>query len=83
MKVSIITATYNSAHGIKACLESVFSQDYKNIECIIVDGQSKDQTLEIVYEKKINNPSIKLVSEKDNGIYDALNKGIALASGGR
>lgn len=81
IKVSIITATYNSAHGIEACLDSILSQDYKNIECLIIDGQSKDQTLEIVSKKKINNSCINIVSEFDEGIYDALNKGIALASG--
>jgi glycosyltransferase involved in cell wall biosynthesis len=81
MKVSIITATYNSAHGIEACLESILCQDHENIECIIVDGQSKDQTLEIVSEKQKKHSFIKVVSEADKGIYDALNKGIALASG--
>jgi len=81
IKVSIITATYNSAHGIEACLDSILSQDYKNIECLIIDGQSKDQTLEIVSQKQKNHSCINLVSESDKGIYDALNKGIALASG--
>lgn len=81
IKVSIITATYNSAHGIEACLDSILSQDYKNIECLIIDGQSKDQTLEIVSQKQKSHSCIKIVSESDKGIYDALNKGIALASG--
>ena len=52
MKVSIITATYNSAHGIGACLDSILSQDYKNIECLVIDGNSKDETIEIVLEKQ-------------------------------
>ena len=81
MKVSIITATYNSAASITASLNSVFSQDYKDIECIIIDGDSKDDTLSIIeaYQRKYTN--ITLVSEIDQGIYDALNKGIALATG--
>ena len=81
MKVSIITATYNSAHGIEACLDSILFQDYKNIECLIIDGQSKDQTLEIVSKKQKSYSSIKIVSDSDSGIYDALNKGIKLATG--
>jgi len=81
LKVSIITATYNSAASITASLNSVFSQDYKDIECIIIDGDSKDDTLSIIeaYQRKYTN--ITLVSEIDQGIYDALNKGIALATG--
>ena len=52
MKVSIITATYNSAHGIEACLDSILSQDYKNIECLVIDGKS---------ENLIDNDKIKKV----------------------
>jgi len=81
MKVSIITATYNSAHGIEACLDSILSQDYKNIECLVIDGKSIDQTIEIVLEKQKKHSSINMVSEPDKGIYDALNKGVNLASG--
>ena len=81
MKVSIITATYNSSHGIEACLDSILSQDYKNIECLVIDGKSVDQTIEIVSEKKKKHSSINIVSEPDKGIYDALNKGVNLASG--
>jgi glycosyltransferase involved in cell wall biosynthesis len=81
MKVSIITATYNSAHGIEACLDSILSQDYKNIECLVIDGKSIDQTIEIVSEKQKKHSSINIVSEPDKGIYDALNKGVNLASG--
>lgn len=78
MKVSIITATYNSAATIADTLRSVESQTYKDIEHIIVDGQSKDNTLAIVDEF----PHVaKVISEKDNGIYDAINKGILIASG--
>jgi len=77
MKVSVITATYNSEATIRDTLKSVQDQSYSNIEHIIVDGLSKDKTLEIVKEFD----AIKVVSEKDNGIYDAMNKGIALATG--
>jgi glycosyltransferase involved in cell wall biosynthesis len=79
MKVSIITVTYNSSKTIEQTVQSVIEQTYPNIEYIIVDGLSTDSTLQIIdrYKNKIS----KLVSEKDNGIYDALNKGIALATG--
>ena len=81
MKVSIITATFNSDLGISSCLDSIISQDYKNIECIIIDGKSTDQTLEIISKKKKKHKFIKLFSEVDKGIYDALNKGVYHASG--
>ena len=79
MKISIITATFNSAANIKHCLESINNQRCKKIEHIIIDGASKDKTLEII---KLNtNLASKIISEPDNGIYDALNKGIKLATG--
>ncbi|MCD6354996.1 MAG: glycosyltransferase [Prolixibacteraceae bacterium] len=84
MKISIITATYNSAVHIAGCLESVNSQTYKNIEHIIVDGASTDNTLEIIKSnipKGQANRGTQLISEPDHGIYDALNKGIRLATG--
>ena len=79
MKVSIITVVYNSKNTIKETIESVLHQDYPLIEYIIIDGQSNDGTLDIIkmYKDKIS----KLISEKDNGIYDAMNKGIKLANG--
>lgn len=79
MKISIITITYNSAATLKDTIESVVNQSYKDIEYIIVDGKSTDRTLDIIdsYKTKIS----KFVSEKDHGLYDALNKGIAMASG--
>jgi len=79
MKVSIITITYNSAATVEDTLNSVVNQDYPNIEYLIIDGKSKDKTLQIVdkYKDKIT----KIVSEKDKGLYDALNKGVNLASG--
>jgi glycosyltransferase len=81
MKISIITATYNSEKSIKTCLDSVISQDYSDIEYIIIDGKSLDQTLNIIngYQQKYSN--IKLISESDQGIYHALNKGVKLAVG--
>lgn len=78
MKISIITATYNSEKTIADTLRSVAEQNYPNIEHIIIDGASKDNTLVIV-EKY---PHVKkVISEPDKGIYDAMNKGIQMASG--
>lgn len=79
MKVSIITVCYNSSETIESTIQSVVSQNYANIEYIIVDGLSTDDTLKIVDRYK--NSITKIVSEKDNGIYDAINKGIAKATG--
>lgn len=79
MKVSIVTVCYNSAETIENTLISVISQSYPNIEYIVIDGQSTDATLEIIgrYKSKL----AKVISEPDKGIYDAINKGIQLASG--
>ena len=79
MKISIITTTYNSASTIKDTLESVNSQNYSIIEHIIVDGGSKDNTLNLVerYGKSVST----VISEPDKGIYDAMNKGIKAATG--
>jgi len=79
MKVSIITATYNSAAYIATCLASVNKQTYRDIEHIVIDGASTDCTLSIIKEsgKRIT----KIISEPDKGIYDALNKGIQNACG--
>ena len=79
MKVSIITITYNSAQTVEETIKTVVMQDYPEIEYLIIDGKSKDRTLEIV--KKYNDQITKVVSEKDNGLYDALNKGISHATG--
>jgi glycosyltransferase involved in cell wall biosynthesis len=79
VKVSIITITYNSEATLKDTIESVVNQTYHDMEYIIVDGKSTDNSLAIIdsYKDKIS----KVISEKDNGLYDALNKGIALATG--
>lgn len=79
MKVSIITITYNSAETVEDTIRSVASQTYPSVEYVMVDGLSKDATLDIA--KKYASTISKLISEKDKGIYDAMNKGVALASG--
>ena len=77
-KISIITAGYNSEATIRDTMKSVANQSYSNIEHIIIDGKSKDNTLEIVKDY----PNVeKIISEEDDGIYDAMNKGINLAGG--
>jgi glycosyltransferase involved in cell wall biosynthesis len=78
LKISIITASYNSSKTIRETLESVANQTYEYIEHIIVDGASKDGTLEII---KNYHHVAKVISEPDNGIYDAMNKGIRVATG--
>jgi len=78
MKVSIITISYNSEKTIKATLDSVVSQTHKNIQHIIIDGKSNDDTISICS----NYPHLfKIISEKDKGVYDAFNKGLKIASG--
>jgi glycosyltransferase len=79
MKVTIITVTYNSAEWLEQCIQSVIGQHHPNIEHIIVDGGSTDATLDIIrrYEPYI----AQWISEKDNGMYDAINKGMRMATG--
>lgn len=78
MKVSIITVTYNSEKTLQRTIDSVISQDYQNIEYILVDGNSSDRTLNVIQ----SNPSIsRYISEPDRGIYEAINKGIRMATG--
>lgn len=81
MKISIITATYNSAKTLGICMDSVMQQSYKDIEYILIDGKSKDDTLEVIKSKAEKHSNIIYISEPDKGIYDALNKGIAKATG--
>ena len=82
MKISIITATYNSEATIADTINSVLSQNYSDIEYLVIDGGSSDGTLDIV---KANAPrfdgKLRWVSESDRGIYDAMNKGIRMATG--
>lgn len=79
MKISIITVCFNSEATIRDTIESVLAQTYPDIEYIIVDGASRDGTISIVEEYR--NRIATVVSEPDKGIYDAMNKGIALATG--
>lgn len=82
MKISIITASYNSSKTIEDSINSVLKQSYADIEYIIIDGGSKDGTTDIIkkYEPEFNG-RLKWISEKDKGIYDAMNKGIGMATG--
>lgn len=77
MKVTLVTVVYNSQDTIGQCIDSVLTQDYENIEHVVVDGNSTDGTFSII--KSYNN--IISISEKDNGIYDAINKGLSMATG--
>lgn len=89
MKISIVTINYNNAEGLRKTLASVAAQSYKQIEHIIIDGGSTDGSVEIIKDYVFANPNsdpffrheIIWVSEKDNGIYNAMNKGISKASG--
>ncbi|MEE1883902.1 glycosyltransferase family 2 protein [Pedobacter flavus] len=79
MKISIITVVFNAERYIKSCMQSVVNQTYNDVEYIIIDGGSTDKTLEII--NSFNGAKFKLISGKDNGMYDALNKGIKYATG--
>ena len=79
MKVSIITPVFNGKKTIRETINSVLSQEYRNIEHIVIDGYSTDGTLEMISD--YNHRIAKVVSEPDRGIYDALNKGIQLSTG--
>lgn len=78
-KVSIVTIVFNGEKEIESTIQSVCSQTYSNIEYIIIDGASRDNTLSVV--NKYKNRIAKIISEPDNGLYDAMNKGLANASG--
>src|ERR1700761_7114863 len=77
--LSVITIVYNNVNDIERTMLSVLNQTYGHIEYIVIDGKSNDGTLEII--KRYENRIAKLISEKDEGIYDAMNKGIAAATG--
>lgn len=79
MKISIITIAYNSAETIEATIQSVIAQDYTDVEYIIIDGASKDATMDVV--DRYRDQVAVVVSEPDQGIYDAMNKGVARATG--
>ena len=79
-KVSIVTACYNSEKYIEDCIKSIMRQTYDNVEHIIVDGGSTDGTLDII-KKYENQYNMRWISEKDNGMYDAITKGFRMASG--
>lgn len=82
MKISIITATYNSSKTVRDTFESILAQTHEDYEVIVVDGASKDNTIEIVKEyEPLFNGRLRYISERDKGIYDAMNKGIAMATG--
>ena len=78
MKISIITVVWNNSKTIRDAINSVLNQSYKDVEYIVVDGASTDGTIEIVQSY---GDKIKFISEKDNGLYDAMNKGIRMATG--
>ncbi len=82
MKISVITVTFNSAATVRDTLESVLKQEYKDYEYLVIDGCSKDNTVDIIkeYEPKFGG-RMKWVSEKDKGMYDGINKGIRMATG--
>lgn len=82
MNISLITVTYNSSRTLRDTIVSVLAQTYQDIEYIIIDGLSKDNTMEIIkeYEPQFKG-RIRWVSEKDSGLYDAMNKGFRMATG--
>lgn len=79
--LTIIMPTYNSAATLDVALESITHQTFRNIEVLIIDGLSSDDTIEIANKHQLKFPQIKIISEADKGIYDAMNKGIAIAKG--
>lgn len=82
MKISIITVTYNSSRTIEDTIKSVLQQSYKDYEYLVIDGGSQDETIDIIksYEPEFNG-RLRWISESDKGMYDAMNKGIKMASG--
>ena len=82
MKISLITVTYNSSNTLKTTLDSILNQSHTDYEYIVIDGASKDNTVALIkeYEPRFKN-KIKWISEPDKGLYDAMNKGIRMATG--
>jgi len=81
VKLSILIATYNSGNSLEIALSSIKDLSLSEWECIIIDGQSTDSTLDVIKKFSAADSRFKYVSEKDAGIYDALNKGVKLAKG--
>ena len=82
MRISIITATYNSASTVADTFESVLKQTYKDIDYFVIDGGSTDGTIDIIKEyEAVFGGRMHYISEKDRGIYDAMNKGISRCTG--
>jgi glycosyltransferase involved in cell wall biosynthesis len=79
MKISVVTITYNSAATLHDTIESVLAQEYSNVEYLIIDGGSTDETIDII--KSYSDDRIKWISESDKGIYDAMSKGKRMATG--
>lgn len=82
MKFSLITVTFNSGQTIRNTFDSVLKQTYSDFEYILVDGSSKDNTLDLINEYVLKfNERLRWISEKDDGLYDAMNKGFSMATG--
>jgi len=81
IKVSLITVTYNAAETVGDTIRSVLNQSHKDVEYILVDGASKDNTVEIIHSFARTDNRIKWISEADKGLYDAMNKGVRMATG--
>ncbi|MBS1663149.1 MAG: glycosyltransferase [Bacteroidetes bacterium] len=79
--LTIIIPTYQAEKTLQASLDSVLSQDFRDLEILVMDGGSKDRTIEIVQAAAAEDPRIRLVSERDKGVYDAMNKGVRQARG--
>ena len=79
--LTIIIPTYNSGNTLEVALKSIINQTIKDIEILIIDGLSTDDTLKIAERHKLEFPNLNVISEKDKGIYDAMNKGISMAKG--
>lgn len=82
LKISLVTVTFNSVVTFRDTIQSVLSQSYSDIEYIIIDGASEDNTVDIVKEyEPLFEGRLRWISEKDQGLYDAMNKGIHMATG--
>lgn len=81
MKISVVTVCYNSQDTIETTIQSVLEQTYSSIEYLVIDGASSDNTMQIVTQYSNNHPNMRVVSEKDAGLYDAMNKAAHMASG--